>query len=93
MLFIGCRPRKHLPIPAAADGTTFAILAALRSSLNGFGGPLSAALLLAYRHWASVSTGEQPDGLASFLPALRDAWLLVLLHRLLKAGQTAGELM
>lgn len=30
MLFIGCRPRKHLPIPAAADGTTFAILAALR---------------------------------------------------------------
>ncbi|CAK9050439.1 unnamed protein product [Durusdinium trenchii] len=97
---------KHLPIPAAADGTTFAILAALRSSLNGFGGPLSAALLLAYRHWASVSTGEQflsiqllrligptPDGLASFLPALRDASLLVLLHRLLKAGQTAGELM
>ena len=35
----------------------------------------------------------RPDGLASFLPALRDASLLVLLHRLLKAGQTAGELM
>ena len=33
------------------------------------------------------------DGLANFLPAIRDASLLVLLNRLLKAGQTAAELM
>eukprot|EP00434_Breviolum_minutum_P044350 symbB.v1.2.039602.t1/scaffold6677.1/size16253/1 len=82
---------KRLPIPAAADGTTFAILAALRSSLDGLGGPLSAALLLACRHWMGVDV--QFEGLALLLPALRDASLLVLLNRVLKAGQTAAELM
>ena len=54
--------RKHLPIPAAADGTTFAILAALRSSLDGIGGPLSTALLLAGRHWMGAPAGLSSPG-------------------------------
>lgn len=83
---------KRLPIPAAADGTTFAILAALRSSLDGLGGPLSTALLLACRHWIGA-TDVQLEGLAFVLPVLRDASLLLLLNRVLRAGQTAAELM
>eukprot|EP00438_Fugacium_kawagutii_P010235 Skav234267 [mRNA] locus=scaffold1464:965962:974543:+ [translate_table: standard] len=64
----------------------------LASSLDGLGGPLSTALLLAFRHWMGTAD-IQLEGLALVLPVFRDVSLLLLLNRLLRAGQTAAELM
>ncbi|CAJ1365795.1 unnamed protein product, partial [Effrenium voratum] len=80
---------KHLPIPTAADGTTFAVLSALRSSIDGFGAPLASALFLGVQSWMGMA--QQP--FLSWAPALRDASLLLLMSRLLTAAQRAAELL
>ncbi|CAE7516158.1 Nup155 [Symbiodinium necroappetens] len=86
---------KYLPIPSAADVTTFAVLSALRSSVEGLGGPLASVFFLACeRSPRSTDSTDDAQGFwLRWVPALRDASMLLLLARVLRAGETAAELL
>ncbi|CAE8606599.1 unnamed protein product [Polarella glacialis] len=101
-----------LPLPVVVDGSTFAVLSAVRSGLSGFCGPAACAALLAVEtagllgpqlpaNPASAAAGDQQldsnvgrPGTNShpWSPTLRDAAMLLLLARLLRACQVAAEL-
>eukprot|EP00439_Symbiodinium_sp_Y106_P046837 s3098_g5.t12 len=122
---------KYLPIPSAADVTTFAVLSALRpsaerlaatnmtrhvpktlcrcaiayklpvvveaadkfgSSVEGLAGPLASVFFLTWER-SPRSTDDAQGFWLRWVPALRDASMLLLLARMLRAGETAAELL